>query len=333
SKNIVTNILKERLQFQGLIFTDALNMKGASNFSNSADVDLAAFMAGNDVLLISEDIQKGIDRIILAYEAKEITEERLAHSVKKILMAKYKVGLNKYIPIETKNIVADLNRLEDDLLYEKLMENAITVVRNQKDILPLRNLETKKIAYVKMGDDDGSDFLKELRKYTKVHEISAVKLDSLLSQLKNYNTVIVGLHKSNATPWKDFKFTDKELTWLYEIARTNTVILDVFARPYALNDLRSIENIEGIVMSYQNSVISQQKSAQMLFGAIPANGNLPVSTGENFKVGHGIKYNAIQSLSYGLPESVGMSSEKLKKLDSIALSAIKKKTTPGMQLL
>src|SRR5690606_39182461 len=120
SKNIVTNILKERLQFQGLIFTDALNMKGASNFSNSADVDLAAFMAGNDVLLISEDIQKGIDRIVLAYEAKEITEERLAHSVKKILMAKYKVGLNNYIPIETKNIVADLNRLEDDLLYEQL---------------------------------------------------------------------------------------------------------------------------------------------------------------------------------------------------------------------
>src|SRR5690606_7928781 len=95
SKNIVTTILKDRLQFEGLIFTDALNMKGASNFSNSADVDLAAFIAGNDVLLISEDIQKGIDRIILAYEAKEITEERLAHSVKKILMAKYKVGLNK----------------------------------------------------------------------------------------------------------------------------------------------------------------------------------------------------------------------------------------------
>uniref|UniRef100_UPI00404B7661 glycoside hydrolase family 3 N-terminal domain-containing protein n=2 Tax=Gelidibacter sp. TaxID=2018083 RepID=UPI00404B7661 len=333
SKNIVTNILKERLQFQGLIFTDALNMKGASNFSNSADVDLAAFMAGNDVLLISEDIQKGIDRIIVAYEAKEITEERLAHSVKKILMAKYKVGLNKYIPIETKNIVADLNRLEDDLLYEKLMENAITVVRNQKEILPLRNLQTKKIAYVKLGDDDGSIFLTELRKYTKVHEISAPKLDSLLVQLQNYNTVIVGLHKSNASPWKDYKFTNQELTWLYEIARTNTVILDVFARPYALNDLRSIENIEGIVMSYQNSVISQQKSAQLIFGAIQAKGNLPVSTGENFKVGTGISYNSIQSLSYGLPESVGMSSEKLMKLDSVALSAISKKAAPGMQIL
>ncbi len=333
SKNIVTNILKERLQFQGLIFTDALNMKGASNFSNSADVDLAAFMAGNDVLLISENVQKGIDKIVAAYEAKEITEERLAHSVKKILMAKYKAGLHKYQPIETKNIVADLNRLEDDLLYEKLMENAITVVRNQKEILPLRNLETKKIAYVKMGDDSHSDFLSELKKYTKVHEIKAPKLDSLLRQLKNYNVVIVGLHKSNTTPWKDYKFTNQELTWLYEIARTNTVILDVFARPYALNDLRSVENIEAVVMSYQNSTIAQQKSAQLLFGAIAAKGSLPVSTGENFNVGDGKTYNAIQLLSYGLPESVGMSSEKLKKLDSIALSAIKKKTTPGIQLL
>src|SRR5690606_23388496 len=90
---------------------------------------------------------------------------------------------------------------------------------------------------------------------------------------------------------------------------------------------------EGIVMSYQNSVISQQKSAQLVFGAIQAKGNLPVSTGENFNVGNGIKYNAIQSLSYGLPESVGMSSEKLMKLDSVALSAIAKKTTPGIQLV
>src|SRR5690606_715022 len=102
---------------------------------------------------------------------------------------------------------------------------------------------------------------------------------------------------------------------------------------YAMNDLRSIENIEGIVMSYQNSEIAQRKSAQVIFGAIPAKGNLPVSAGENFKVGAGITYNAIQSLSYGLPERVGMSSEKLKKLDSIALWAIDHKTTPGLQLL
>lgn len=333
SKHIVTDILKDRLQFNGLIFTDALEMKGVSNYSKPGDIDLAAFLAGNDVLLISEDVPKAIEKIVEAYNTKEISEERLAHSVKKILMAKYKVGLNKYSPIGVSNLVEDLNRLKDDLLNEKLYENAITVVRNQKDQLPLRRLETRKIAYVKMGDYDGSAFLDELKKYTRVHEIKAEQLDELIIQLQNYNTVIVGFHKSNANPWKDYKFTDQELVWLYEIARTNTVILDVFARPYALIDLKSVENIESIVMSYQNSEVAQRKSAQLIFGSIQAKGSLPVSTGDNFKVNDGISYNAIQSLSYGLPESVGMSSEKLKKLDSMALLAIKIKATPGLQLL
>ncbi len=333
SKHIVTDILKERLQFKGLIFTDALEMKGVSNYSTPGDIDLAAFLAGNDVLLISEDVPKAIEKIVAAYHSKEITEERLAHSVKKILMAKYKVGLSKYVPIGTAHLFEDLNRLKDDLLYEELMENAITVVRSQKEILPLRHLETRKIAYVKFGDDNGSAFLNELKKYTKVHEVKAEKLDELIVMLQNYNTVIIGLHKSNANPWKDYKFTDQELVWLYEIARTNTVVLDVFARPYALNDLKTVENIEGIVMSYQNSEMAQRKSAQLIFGAIEAKGHLPVSTGDNYNVNTGITYNAIQSLSYGLPERVGLSSEKLKRLDSMALLAIKHKATPGLQLL
>ena len=333
SKHIVTDILKERLQFKGLIFTDALNMKGASNFSKPGDIDLAAFMAGNDVLLISEDVPKGIAKIEEAYNNKDITEERLAHSVKKILMAKYKVGLDNYSPIGTANLIEDLNRIKDDALYEELLEHAITITRNQKDLLPLRHLETKKIAYVKLGDDVGSPFLEELKKYTKVHEIKANKLDELITKLQSYNTVIVGFHKSNENPWKGYKFKDQELVWLYEIARTNTVILDVFARPYALIDLHSIENIEGIVMSYQNSEIAQQKSAQLIFGAIGAKGQLPVSTGEHFNVNEGIEYGAIQSLSYGLPERVGMSSERLKRLDSIANYAVNNKMTPGIQLL
>ncbi len=333
SYTIINDILKERLQFKGLIFTDALGMKGVSNFSESSEIDLAAFLAGNDVLLMSENTEKGINRLIEAYTAKIISEERLAHSVKKILMSKYKVGLNKYSPVGTKNLLEDLNRLKDDVLYEELIENAITVTRSVKDILPLRHLETRKIAYIKFGEDDGSAFLDELKKYAKVHEIKAAKLDEMISTLQQYNTVIIGLHKSNTSPWKPYNLSSEELVWLYEIARTNTVILDVFSRPYALSDLRSIENIEGIIMSYQNSDIAQRKSAQLLFGAIPAKGNLPVSAGENFKVGDGIVYNALESLSYGLPERVGMSSEKLKRLDSMALLAIKLKTTPGLQLL
>ncbi|WCO00926.1 glycoside hydrolase family 3 N-terminal domain-containing protein [Psychroserpens ponticola] len=346
SKHIVTDILKDTLGFKGLIFTDALDMKGVadyiekgidgnsmSNMPKGGEIDLMAFMAGNDVMLMSENPQAAIQRFVDAYTDKTITEERLSHSVKKILMAKYKVGLHDYSPIGTSTLIEDLNRLKDDVLYEELLENAITVVRNKSELLPLRNLQTKKIAYVQLGDDDGSTFYNELQKYTKVHHVKAEKLDEMITKLQNYNTVIIGFHRANKHAWEKFEFTDRELVWLYEIARTNTVVLDVFTRPYALIDLKTVENIDGIVMSYQNSNIAQQKSAQVIFGAIPVKGTLPVSTGEYFKVHDGISYNALNSLSYGLPERVGMSSELLKRVDSIANYAVNNKMTPGIQLL
>lgn len=332
SKHIVTDILKDSLGFQGLVISDALNMKGAADFDASGDIDLAAFLAGNDILLISEDPPTGINKINDAFFEGKFTEERLEHSVKKILRAKFKVGLNHYQPIETHNLVEDLNRIKDKALYEELIENAITVVRNKSNILPIRNLETKTIAYVKMGDDDGLPFFNELKKYGKVHEIKAKKLDELLNKLQSYNTVIIGFHRSNESPWKPYQFTNQELVWLYEIARIHNLILDVFVKPYTLLDLKSIENIEGIVVSYQNSEIVQQKSAQLIFGAIPSKGNLSVSAGE-FKEGQGLKYNSIKRLGYSIPERVGVSSGKLKKIDSIAQYAVDNKMTPGIQLL
>lgn len=333
SKHIVTDILKETLGFQGLIFTDALTMKGAADFKEVGAIDLAAFQAGNDVMLMSEDVAIGISKIIEAYNNGSISETRLELSVKKVLQAKYKVGLNNYKPIELSNLQSDLNRLEDDMLYEDLLEHAITVVKNDKDLIPFRNLETKTIAYVKMGDDDGSVFLEALKKYTKVHHIEADSLNQLTAKLQDYNTVIVGLHRSNQNPWKPYQFTETEITWLTEIAKTHNVVLDAFVKPYALSDLPSIDNIKSIVISYQNSNIAQEKSAQIIFGALESKGVLPVSIGTHFKVGDGIFNNSLNRLSYTVPERVGMSSETLAKIDAIAKTAIDGKMTPGIQLL
>ena len=330
---IVTELLKEKLGFKGLIFTDALDMKGASNFSNPGEVDLLAFLAGNDVMLMSADVSQGIAALQRAVESGVISEQRLAHSVKKILSAKFKVGLTQYKPINTDNLVADLNRKRDEVLYQKLMENAITLVQNKNDILPIKDLELHKIAYVNMGEADASPFLKILNKYTQVDSVSAYNLDELVSDLSQYNTVIVGLHTSNASPWKAYQFTHKELVWLYEIARTNRVVLTIFAKPYALNDFKSFANFESIVMAYQNSSIAQQTAAQIIFGGLAAKGKLPVSINSVFKVGHGISTPAIDRLSYGLPESVGMDSTRLHKIDSVAAYAVDEQMTPGIQLL
>lgn len=333
SHKVVTGLLKEELGFNGLVFTDALNMKGASNFKKPGEIELAAFLAGNDILLIPEDVPKAMGFLENAYNSEVISEDRLAYSVKKILYAKYKVGLNDYKPVNITYLIEDLNTVNDDALYEEAMDNAITVIKNDRAILPIKDLQRKKIAYVNFGDDSGEEFLKQLQKYAEVTWVKEKTLDAYVQTLKNYNYVIIGFHKSNDNPWKPFQFTQNELVWLYEIARTNTVILDVFARPYAMLDLKTTANFEGVIMSYQNSKIAQQLSAQMIFGAREAKGVLPVSLGEDFPLNTSFQTKTLRRLQYGTPESVGMNSYKLRKIDSLAQVGLKEKMYPGAQIL
>ena len=333
SKNIVTNLLQKDLEFNGLVFTDALNMKGASNFKKPGEIDLAAFLAGNDVLLISESIPKAQQLIMKAFKDGRIVEARLERSVKKILYAKYKVGLNNYQPVDMNNLVEDLNTPLDNVLYETAMKNALTVLKNKRLIVPVKKLANTRIAYVHFGDDSGEYFLSQLQKYTKVDWVKAKTLDEYNKKLKEYDLTIIGFHKSNVNPWKEYKFTEIELTRLYEIARNNKVILDVFARPYALIDLKLTSNIEGIIMSYQNSKVSQELSAQLIFGAITAKGSLPVSIGEKFPLNTTNFTRNQNRLQYGTPESVGINSIKLNKIDSLATLGLIEDMMPGAQIL
>ncbi len=333
SKNVVTDILKDSLGFGGLIFTDALNMKGASDFKDPGEIDLAAFLAGNDVLLISEDVPLASQKIISAYYSGMITEERLAHSVRKILLAKYKAGLNKYKPVATEYLFQELNSIKNELLHHDLVENSLTILKNARATLPIKNLDLKKIAYVSMGDDSGEAFYEQLSKYTQVDWVKASQLSEMIEKLRDYNYVIVGFHTSDSSPWASYKFKDKELVWLYEIARLNTTVLNIFARPYAMLDMLTTTNLEGIVMSYQNSIVAQEKSAQLLFGAIESKGKLPVSLGKDFPLGTGIATRSLKRLTYGLPESVGINSYKLRRIDSIVERTLKEKMAPGLQLI
>ncbi|MGB7843884.1 MAG: glycoside hydrolase family 3 N-terminal domain-containing protein, partial [Salinimicrobium sp.] len=333
SHDIVTGILKEELGFNGLIITDALNMRGVADFDEPGEIDLAAFLAGNDILLFSEDIPKASEEIIKAYEKGIITEERLQHSVRKILFAKYKAGLNDYKPVDTNYLVEDLNSIRNDVLAHQLYENSLTVIKNDRGIIPVKDLKTSKIAYVQMGEGNGDAFYDQLNRYTRVDSVSADNLNNLLEKLESYNLVIVGFHQTNRSPWTNYKFSDKEQVWLYEIARKNKVILNLFSSPYALLNFRTTANIEGIQVAYQNSELAQQKAAQLLFGAIDAKGKLPVTAGDNFPEGTGYKTYKLDRLAYGLPESVGMNSYKLRKIDSLIDNAIKEKMAPGMQVL
>jgi len=253
--------------------------------------------------------------------------------VRKILKAKYWSGLQNYKPIDLNNLHEDLNTKEDEILHRKLVKNSITVLKNDENIIPIQKLEKQKIAYVKIGEDDSTPFLKMLNNYAKVEVVSAENTTALLTKLKPYNLVIIGYHTSNDHPWKGFKFKNEDLSKIEQIAKNKKVILDIFASPYSLLDVKSFENIEGLVVSYQNSTVAQEISAQQLFGAIETKGKLPVSINNFFKEGFGLYTSSLSRLQYGIPEEVKMSSIKLAEIDVLANEVIKKKMTPGMQIL
>lgn len=332
SYNVVTNLVQDEMGFKGLIFTDALNMKAASSFMQPGDVDLEAFLAGNDVLLFAENVPVAIEKFRQAYNDSILSNDRLELSVKKILAYKYRGGLNKYTPIDLKNLYNDLNGHEYDDLNYQLYENAVTVLKNEKEIVPIMELEEEKIAYVKLGDDDGSVYLNTLQKYADVTEVQADTLRVLTERLKPYSTVIIGYHKADGA-WKKHDLSAKELIWLDTIAKNKRVIFTVFAKPYTLIPIKNFKNIESVVLAYQNNVMSQTVAAEIVFGALGSKGKLPVTIASSFKLNDGIFTKTTNRLGFTTPENVGMSSALLTKIDLIAQRAINEKMTPGLQVL
>ncbi|MBW3517960.1 glycoside hydrolase family 3 N-terminal domain-containing protein [Flavobacterium sp. NKUCC04_CG] len=332
SYNVVTKLLKEDLGFEGLIFTDALNMKAASNYLKPGEIDLAAFLAGNDVLLFAENVPTALIKFKEAFDANIVTEERLAHSVKKILSFKYKAGLTDYKPVQIGNLILDLNSYQFDDLNAQLYEEAMTLVKNDKHALPIAHLEKEKIAYFKLGDDNGDDFLKQLNQFAEVTAIDTTAENFSLQNLKLYTRVIIGYHKAD-NPWRKHDFSFDELNWINKIAAQNKTILVSFAKPYALSAVTNFEPIEAVVQAYQNNKFAQEAAAQLIFGTIAAKGKLPVSINSNFTEGTGHKTKVLSRLGFSTPTKEGMDPVRLQKIDQIAQKAIDDRLTPGIQIV
>ena len=336
SKNIITKLLKKKLKFEGLIITDAMDMKGVVDFNKDESADVNALLAGNDVLLMPDDLDQSTRSIKKALEEGVISEKRLSYSVKKILLAKYKAGLHKVSEISLENISKDLNTEEDKSLFDELTEKSITLIKNDNENLPIKKLSSK-VAYLKMGDSDSDEFFKMLNHYTQVDKIDYVYKSSgynkvLLKLLKPYDYVVVGFHKSNKSPFDTYKFSANEIEILEMISKSNNVILNVFAKPYALMDV-DMKDVSSVMVSYQNNITAQQKSAQVIFGAIASQGVLPVSINEDYPLHTSLKTKVLKRLSYGIPLNQGVDINKLKEIDSIVKFAIDMKMTPGAQVL
>ncbi len=337
TKRIVTGLLKDTLGFKGLVFTDALNMKGVSKFYKPGEVDLKALLAGNDVLLFPEDVPTAIKKIREAIDSGLVSQEEIDKRCLKILMAKQWAGLNWYGKIKTKNLYKELNTVNAEVINRKLTEASLTLLQNKNNIIPLIHLDTLRIASLSLGNKEVSTFQNMLSNYANVthfgvdKEAKKEKFDSILAELKKYNLVIVHLNNTNTIPAKDFGLTAPVMKLLKGVMNQSKVIINVSADPYILSKMDSVQFADAIVMSYEDTDLSESYSAQLIFGGVAATGKLPVTASAYFKVGKGITTKAVR-FKYTIPEELGIDSKVLAKIDTLALKGIRDKVYPGCQV-
>lgn len=282
SYEVITNLLKNSYQYNGLIITDALNMNAVAKKFPAGELDLRAFKAGNDIMLFSQDVPNGKALIKAAIEKGEISENRLAESVKKILKTKYLLGLQNLKSINSENINEDLNNASHAELSEKLYSNAITLLKDEKNLLPLSCSET--YYYLPLEEAPFQTFVENLNLGTTVKLISKNEI----AQIPENSTVIVGFHKDNSTAYKSYKISQESKDILAELSKKQNVILDVFGSPYALKDV-DISTISTVLVSYENNDLSLKASAKAILGKTKISGKLPVIVNENLKAGSGIE--------------------------------------------
>ncbi|WP_052016987.1 glycoside hydrolase family 3 protein [Arcticibacter svalbardensis] len=294
SQPIVTSLLKGELGFKGLAITDAMEMKGVVKFFPDGEADVRAVIAGNDIIELSENTKRAIKLVKKAIKTGRITRERINQSVKKILEAKYWAGLNNYHPIDTTNLLRDLNLAEALSLNQHLTDASITVLHS--DSL-LKALDPKKrTAIISLGVTELTNFQKDLKLKIPNSMLflmskigSATDMNAMLKEVKKYDQVIMAIHDYRKRPQSSLDYNTPLKIFIAELAQLNTITC-VFANPYTIAGIPGIENSKSVLVTYQNNDEAQRSVVKILTGQMPAMGKLPVTINSFYKFGDGLDY-------------------------------------------
>lgn len=339
SKPIVTNLLRKELGFNGLIVTDAMNMRGVTASNPPGVVDKQAIVAGNDMLEFTEDVPRAIAEIRNAVSEGKISQQEIDARCRKILAVKYWAGLHRNSHVDVGDIVHDLNTPQAKLLNRDLLQAAITVLNNDGAVLPVRDLDTLRIASVSFGRKQITTFQRSLGLYAQIDHFvvpdsaSQVYLDSIAERLKDYNRIIAGIHDGSGRPLNRVTFVQPVLDFISKLSTWPGVVVAVFKNPYVLDKLSSIEEADGLIVTYQDNADVEDLTAQLVFGGISASGRLPVSIGSKFVYSDGVDVDGGIRFKYTLPEDAGLNSAVLfSGVDSIVHQALDVRAIPGCQV-
>jgi beta-glucosidase-like glycosyl hydrolase/CubicO group peptidase (beta-lactamase class C family) len=341
SGKIMTGVLRDSLKFEGLVFSDGMNMKGITSLFNEGTAAVEALKAGVDVLEFVLNPDVVIDSVKKAIDRKEISDSLIDAKCRKVLMGKTWLGLNRNVNSEKRSVPQDIRQMDYQLTARKLYMNSITVVQNRDSIIPLQRLDTLKIATLSIGNGSANSvFQQQLGKYMAVdHFTISSKAESeeikrTIRKLKTYNLVIAGVFGTRMSTASNFSVRDVHKVAINELLTQNKTIVAFFANPYSLNQYDSIGRAQSIIVTYGENEQSQDFTAQLIFGAIGTESKLPVTINSTFTEGSGCVVRNIGRLKYGIPEEEGIKSSLLKtKIDSFAYLGIQQKMFPGCQIL
>lgn len=292
SKPIITGLLKDSLAFKGLVASDAMEMKGVTKYFPKGEADLMAFLAGMDLIELSEDSKNAAKLIRKAVRKKQIDPAEFEAKVKKILAAKYWAGLNNYTPVVTDGLLADLNRPAATQLVQQLSDAAVTLI--QGDSRMLKQDTSKKTAIISIGVTEQTVFQQELVKHYPnstlflVGKNTAVPdLNKLLASLKQYDQVFVGIHDTRIRPASKLDYSSDVKLLIADLAAKPNSVISVFANAYAIAGLPGIEKAGAILVCYQKDDAMQRAAVKAISGQIKPTGKLPVSVNTFYTTGAG----------------------------------------------
>lgn len=339
SRPTITGLLREQMGFTGLIITDALNMKGISEFYGVGEREVEAVKAGNDILLMPSDVGKAIQEVKRAVKNGEIPEEQIRQSCRKILQAKYWTGLAERRPVETASLIEEMNLPVYKKHYRELVEHSLTLVRNRENLLPLSGLEQLRMATVTItpekewGVGEITDLYLEGDHFLLAPDDPRTAYDEVVRELNRYNTIVVNVWNTSTRASRGYGISDETIRLVDRLDTTASLILNVAGVPYALTRFPRLDQMDAILLTYEDDPLYQQKAMQAIFGGISLSGRLPVSAGRLARAGTGVFTGPPVRLGYGEPEDVGLDPDTLQRMEGIIYRAIRDRAIPGCQLL
>ncbi len=291
SRKVVTDLLRNELGFKGLAVTDAMDMKGVKKFFPNGEADVMAIEAGHDLLEVSENSGRAIDLVEKAIKSGRIKQAELDARVKRVLAAKYWLGLNNYRPTNRNGLIEDLNRPATKSLIQRMADASITVLKSNKRI---QSFDSKQeTAVVSIGIDQAQDFEKGLglqltqgtNYYIKGNETEE-QLDSLVKVIREHKQIVLAIHDNRSRPRSELDVKAPVKKFIDKIAGRRTVTV-MFTNPYAINSV-DVARSASIVVAYQNDDFMQRAALKVVLKQIKATGKLPVTINKEFSYGKGV---------------------------------------------